>query len=287
MRESRTSRERTVPRLARLAAGLALTASALLCATGSGSAARDPLPADIPDYQAALAAVKSPAVLDAVCRFLGVPLPEGGAPAPLEVPDEAEPCAGLPAFKLKDPLPVNEITPGFVSGQVKPTAAEAVKLTHLVSSLDVAVNNRQATVMLAPSEGGGWHLAAVRDGDGDAVHAGKAELGSLVFSEPQIRAWYQLKLLTVTPLNEQARQGLDGRASMTLADYQKLVQERYADKLGGSDYDNKGFSSGYATASRVAEHDTSSAPLVLGGSGAALVLAGGAFLLHRRRRTTG
>ena len=283
-----TSGERAAARLSRLATVLSLGAAALLSVTGPAQAApaQDSQAVDIPDYQAALAAVKSTAVVNAVCRFLGVPVPQGGSEHPQAIPEKAQPCEGLPAFTIKDPLAVSEITPGFVAGTAQPIATEAVKLSHLVSSLSITVNNRQATVMLAPTQGGGWHLAAVREGDSDATYAAKATPGSLVFAEPQIRAWYQLTLLTVTPLNDQARQGLDGRASMSLSEYQKQVKARYADKLAGSEYDTKGYSSGYATASEETDDASSATPLVVGGASAALVLTGGAFLLLRRRRDT-
>ncbi|GAA1310660.1 hypothetical protein [Saccharothrix xinjiangensis] len=284
MRETRTPGARTASRLSRLATVLALTASALLPGAGAGHAvpAQDPLP-DIPDYQAALDAVKSAATLNAVCRFLGAPLPQGGSETPQTIPDKAEPCEGMPTFTIKDPLAFNEITPGFVAGTAQPVAVEAIRLTYLVSSLSTTVNDRQATVVLAPTQGGGWHLAAVREGDGDVVHAAKAGVGTLVFTEPQVRGWYELRLITVKPLNDQAREALGGRSSVSLSEYQKLVKARYADKLPGSDYDARGMSSGYGTAGR-AEDTTSSTPLLVGGSGTALVLAGGAFLLFRRRR---
>jgi hypothetical protein len=286
MRATPTSGERAASRLARLTTVLAFSASALLCAAGPAGAApaQDPRPVDIPDYQAALAAVKSTAVLNAVCRFLSAPVPQGGSETPQTIPDKDKPCEGMPAFTLKDPLAVNEVTPGFVAGTSQPIAAEAVKLSHLVSSLSITVNDRQATVMLAPTQGGGWHLAAVREGDSDFAYAGKADLGSLVFAEPQIRGWYQLRLLTVTPLNDQAREGLDGQSSVSLSDYQKLVKARYADKLTGSDYDTKGYSSGYTTTAKT--DPPSSLPLVAGGSGAALMLLTGTLLLYRRRRAT-
>ncbi|MFF7251103.1 hypothetical protein ACFZBU_45465 [Embleya sp. NPDC008237] len=272
-------------RLSRLSIVLALTASALLSVAGPAHAApaKDPLPADIPDYQAALDAVKSTAVRDAVCRFLSTPVPAGAAGSVQTLPDTSEPCQGLPVFTIKDPVALNEITPGFVAGTVPPLPTEAVKLVYLVSSLNATVNGRNATVMLSPTQGGGWHLAAVRDGDGDAAYAGKATAGTLVFTEPQIRGWYQLKLTTVEPLNDQARAGLGGQASVSLGDYQKLVKARYADKLLGSEYDTKGYSSGYGPRQK-ADEASSSTPL-LAGSGAALALAGGALALHRRRRS--
>ncbi|MFH7594361.1 hypothetical protein WDV06_04550 [Streptomyces racemochromogenes] len=264
---------------------LAGIAAALLSLAGPAHAApaKDPLPADIPDYQAALDAVKSTDVRNAVCRFLSTPLPAGDGGPVQTIPETAEACQGLPAFTIKDPVALNEITPGFVAGTAQPLPTEAVRLTQLVSSLSATVNGRNATVMLAPTQGGGWHLAAIRDGDSDATYAGKATPGTLVFSEPQIRGWYQLKLTTVEPLNDQAREGLGGREAVSLGDYQQLVKARYADKLPGSPYDAGGYSSGYGSQEKT--NDTSSrTPLLAGGSGAALVLAGGAAAIIRRRR---
>ncbi|MFJ9078678.1 hypothetical protein ACIRO3_26065 [Streptomyces sp. NPDC102278] len=282
------SNKRANPRSSRLSIVIALSASALLSVVGPAHAApaKDPLPADIPDYQAALDAVRSTDVRDTVCRFLRTPVPTGAADGPVQpIPDTAEPCQGLPVFTIKDPVALNEITPGFVAGTDQPLPAKAVKMTQLVSSLSATVNGRNATVMLAPTQGGGWHLAAVRDGDGDASYAGRATAGTLVFTEPQIRGWYQLRLLTVEPLNEQARQGLGGQASVSLSDYQKLVKARYADKLPGSEYDTQGYSSGYSL--EPTEGDASPSTLLLaGGSSTALALAGGAALLLRRRRAS-
>ncbi|MBT2545502.1 hypothetical protein J7E99_33650 [Streptomyces sp. ISL-44] len=283
---TKMSSKRAASRFSRLSIVIAVSASALLSVLGPTHAApaMDPLPADIPDYQAALNAVKSTDVRNAVCRFLRTPVPTGGASEPVQtIPETAEPCQGLPVFTIKDPVALNEITPGFVAGTAQPLPTEAIKLTQLASSLSTTVNGRNATVMLAPSQGGGWHLAAVRDGD--TTYASKATLGTLVFTEPQIRGWYQLKLTTVEPLNDQARQGLGGQATVSLSDYQKLVKARYADKLPGSEYDTKGYSSGYSLQRK--EDDASSSTLLLAsGSGAALALAGGAAVLLRRRRAS-
>lgn len=283
-----TSSKRAASRFSRLSIAIALSASALLSAIGPAHAApaKDPLPADIPDYQAALNAVKSTDVRNAVCRFLRTPVPTGGASESVQtIPETAEPCQGLPVFTIKDPVALNEITPGFVAGTAQPLPTEAIKLTQLVSSLSTTVNGRNATVMLAPTQGGSWHLAAVRDGDSDATYASKATVGTLVFTEPQIRGWYQLKLNTVEPLNDQARQGLGGQASVSLSDYQKLVRARYADKLPGSEYDTKGYSSGYSPQGK-ADDASFSTLLLASGSGTALALAGGVTVLRRRRRAS-
>ncbi|WP_233518083.1 hypothetical protein [Streptomyces corynorhini] len=225
-----TSSERAGSRVSRLSAVLALSASVLLSVGGPAHAApaKDPLPADIPDYGAALDVVKSADVRDAVCRFLSIPVPTDSTGGTVQrIPETPEPCQGLPAFTIKDPVALNEITPGFVAGTAQPLPTEAVRLASLVSTLSATVNGRTATVMLAPTQGGGWHLAAVRDGDSDVTYAGKATVGTLVFTEPQLRGWYRLRLTTVEPLNDQARQGLGGRASMSLSDYQKLVKAQY------------------------------------------------------------
>ncbi|GHB67663.1 hypothetical protein GCM10010347_42200 [Streptomyces cirratus] len=280
--------KRAASPFSRLSLVIAVSASAILSVVGPTHAApaKDPLPADIPDYQAALNAVKSTEVHNAVCRFLRTPVPTGNAGEPVQtIPETAEPCQGLPVFTIKDPVALNEITPGFVAGTAKPLPTEAIKLTQLVSSLSTTVNGRNATVMLAPTQGGGWHLAAVRDGDSDATYASKATLGTLVFTEPQIRGWYQLKLTTVEPLNDQARQGLSGQASVSLRAYQQLVKARYADKLPGSAYDTTGYSSGYSL-QREVDDAPSSTLLLASGSGAALALAGGAVVLRRRRRAS-
>ncbi|MGV9267578.1 hypothetical protein ACWDRR_23300 [Kitasatospora sp. NPDC003701] len=289
MHEARTSSKRSASRRSLVTTVLGLSATALLSVAGPARAAApmDPLPADIPDYRAALDLVRSADVHNTVCRFLSVPVPQGdGVGTPQPIPDKADPCEGMPAFTVNDPLALNEITPGFVAGTSLPIPTEAVKLSYLVSALNAPVNGRNATVMLAPTQGGGWHLAAVREGDSDATFAGRATAGTLVFAEPQIRGWYQLKLTTVEPLNDQARQGLDGQSAVSLSDYQKLVKARYADKLPGSEYDTAGMSSGYGIVKNT-EDASSSTPALVGGSSAAVALAGGAIALRRRRNTNG
>ncbi|MBH1938065.1 hypothetical protein I5Q34_28000 [Streptomyces sp. AV19] len=277
---TRTFTTQRTARFSRLAVTLALGASALLSAAVPASAAKGP--ADLPNLQAALDVLKSTATREAVCRFLSAPPPSGSTGAPVELPDKADPCEGLPSFTIKDPVVLNEITPGFVAGTAQPIVTEAIKLSYAVAGVAVT-GGRTATVMLAPTDTTGWHLAAVREGDTDAAYAGKGDATTTVFSEPQIRGFYQLKLTTVEPLNDAAREGLGGKSSVSLADYQKLVRDRYADKQPGSKYDTEGYSSGFRT-DTPARSSHSSAPLLVGGPSAALALAGGAFLIRRRRR---
>lgn len=280
MRDQGTSTTRRAARLSRLTVTLALGVSVLLPVAGPASAAR--APADLPNLQAALDTLKSAATRDAICRFLNAPVPNGSAEGPVKVPEKDDPCEGLPSFTIKDPVAFNEITPKFVAGTAQPLVTEAIKLSYAVAGVAVT-GGRTATVMLAPTDTTGWHLAAVREGDTDATYAGKADATTMVFSEPQIRGFFQLRLTIVEPLNDAARQGLDGRSSVSLADYQKLVKARYADKQPGSDYDTEGYSSGLGSGAP-ARPSGSSAPLLLGGTSGALALTGGVLLLRRRRR---
>ncbi|GAA2918156.1 hypothetical protein GCM10020221_13000 [Streptomyces thioluteus] len=281
MRDHRTSTTRRAARFSRLTVTLALGASALLPAAGPALAAKAPV--DLPNLQAALDTLKATATREAICRFLSAPVPDGSTKGTVTLPAKADPCDGLPSFTIKDPLALNEITPEFAAGTAQPILTQAVRLGYAVAGVSVT-GGRTATVMLAPTGTTGWHLAAVREGDTDAGFAGKADATTTVFTEPQIHGYYQLRLTTVEPLNDAARQGLGGQSSASLADYQKLVKARYADKQPGSDYDTKGYSSGYRPdAGKGASQ--SPAPLLVGGSsGAALALAGGAVLIRRRRR---
>ncbi|GAA3058583.1 hypothetical protein GCM10020000_46680 [Streptomyces olivoverticillatus] len=161
-----------------------------------------------------------------------------------------------------------------------------MQLSYLVAKV-TGPNGHNATVLLAAASLlGNWHMAAVRDGDGDVTNAAKATAGSTVFSEPQIHAWYKLTLDTVTPLNDAATTGLGGKSSVSLADYQKLVKGRFSDKMPGSDYDTKGFSSGYGLTAPKPD-SSSSVPVALGGSAASAALVGGTFALRAYRRRLG
>ncbi|MFI0737448.1 hypothetical protein ACH4PU_04930 [Streptomyces sp. NPDC021100] len=280
MRDQRTSATRRGARFPRLPVTLALGASVLL-SVGAGPAGAAKGPADLPNLQAALDTLKSTATHDAVCRFLSAPVPSGSPGAAVTLPAKADPCEGVPSFTIKDPLALNELAPAFAAGTSQPTLTDAVKLAYAVAGVTTSAG-RTATVLLAPTGTTGWHLAAVREGDTDATYAGKADLTTTVFSEPQIHGYYQVKLTTVEPLNDAARQGLNGQSSVSLADYQKLVKARYADKQPGSQYDTKGYSSGFGTGRP--HSSTSSTPLIVGGSGAALALAVGAAGLRRRKR---
>lgn len=113
----------------------------------------------------------------------------------------------------------------------------------------------------------------------------------MVFREPSLNARYRVAGGRVVPLNEEARDSV-GAAGAGLARYQRLVHERYADKMPGSGYDKRGAAGGFdtgaglprAAAGTGADAGPGTAPAAAGaGALAAAGLAGG-LLLRRRRR---
>ncbi len=288
MRGKRFSTQRSAVRLAGLA--LSLGAAATLLSTaycGQAQAVDDP--SAIPDYQNARQVLHTADVHNAVSRFLSVTAntgADGGSGA--AAPKASGARDDQQAFTLNDPVALYELAPDFVTGKAKPTSGTVARLSYLASLADGA-NGHKATVLLssaAKSDGGRWHLAGVRDGNSDVLYGRQTTGRSMVFTEPQIHAWYRLKNNTVEPLNREAASGLHGKPAVTLATYQKLVHSRYADKLPGSAYDRKGLAGGYGLVSMPSS--PSSAPMQLGGPEVgAVAFAGGAIAVwhgNRRRR---
>lgn len=220
----------------------------------------------IAGYQSAQQTLRSDQVHNTVSRFLVSTRQPGSAAAadggtvgaPKNGSAPAAPAAP-PRFELKDPVPMFEISPEFVSGKTQASPQTALRLSYLASRV-TASDGRPAAVLLAPkgsanapasgspqSAGAeGWQLAGIRDGDTDLGLAERGTPQARTFNEPQIHAWYRLTAEgMVEPLNQEATSGLGGKGSVTLAAYQKLVSARYGDKLPGSEYDRKGLAGGY------------------------------------------
>ncbi|MFD8396281.1 hypothetical protein ACFV2N_45650 [Streptomyces sp. NPDC059680] len=144
----------------------------------------------------------------------------------------------------------------------------------------------------------GLAAAGIQNGDGDLVHAKTGTPQAHSFTEPQIHAWYQLTDTgLVKPLNKEARTCLQGRNSLPLAACQKLVHERYGDKLPGSEYDRKGLAGGYpshTTANRTspskpvdpAPSTDTSVQLTGLAATQGLMAVGGAIYIRMRRTVT-
>ncbi|MGW2670181.1 hypothetical protein ACWC5F_19220 [Streptomyces sp. NPDC001272] len=264
----------------------AVLATAALAAALSGIVPAQAAEGDgIAGYQSAQQAVRSGQLRDTVSRFLVAARQHGTGPgadggtvgAPGNAPAAV---AAPPGFDLKDPVPMFEISPEFVTGKTQATPQTAIRLSYLASRV-TASDGKNAAVLLAPKGGAtkqgggpqnvgaeGWQLAGIRDGDAEVGFAERSTAQARTFTEPQIHAWYRLTAdgmveplneeataglggkpgvtPMVEPLNEEATAGLGGKPGVTLAAYQKLVTSRYGDKMPGSEYDRKGLAGGYA-----------------------------------------
>ncbi|MFF5125577.1 hypothetical protein ACFY41_01360 [Streptomyces syringium] len=289
---------RTTRRAATL---LAAATVATLCGIVPAQAADGPALSSPPaatDYAAAQKVLGSGKVHDTVSRFLTAAeqqqrTPAAGADGGTAGAPRSLAPAAAPGFDLKKPVPLYELAPEFVTGKTEPTAGSALRLSYLASRVSAA-NGRQAAVLLAPGKPGGsgkgaqdWQLAGIRDGDTDISAAERGTDQARTFMEPQIHGWYRLTGNgSVEPLNKEARTALQGKPRVTLAAYQRLVAKRYGDKQPGSSYDRKGLAGGYALAGDqpATEPSRASAPWLPAASGAAVLAAGGAGVLHLRRR---
>ncbi|MFG2291828.1 hypothetical protein [Streptomyces sp. NPDC048603] len=302
----------TIRRSARVAARAAVLTTAALAATLCTHVSAQAADGDgIAGYQSARQTLRSDQTRDTVSRFLVATRPPAPGAAAADGGSQGGPAdapaavAAPPGFDLKDPVPLFEISPEFVSGKTRATPQTALRLTYLASRV-AAADGHRAAVLLAPQgsaaatgQGGqnvgseGWQLAGIRDGDSDVSHAGRGTPQARAFSEPQIGAWYRLTAAgTVEPLNAEGTAGLGGKRTVTLAAYQKLVAARYGDKLPGSDYDRRGLAGGYAG---LGESEPVPAAAESGrpagatswqwaaGTAAALAAAGGAAVYARRR----
>ncbi|TQF01492.1 hypothetical protein E6W39_03575 [Kitasatospora acidiphila] len=269
---------RTGRRAGRLVA-LALGAAALMAVVSP--AAQADQGQDVPDLAGAQQVLASDHVHSTVSQFLGAMAAGSPSGAPT-MPRAAEsPVAGQ-AFSMDAPVPLYELSPDFVRGTSSVTPGNTVHLAFLATPV-TSKDGHHADVLLSHRTGS-WALAGVRSESEDTGYAKRATPGTTIFTEPQIHAWYELADDKVQPLNHEAQDGLAGRPSLSLAEYQKLVHQRYADELPGSAYDQKGLAGGYGLASAQKAQQSGPSTAELGASGAAaLALAGGTLTLRRRR----
>ncbi|MFG1648188.1 hypothetical protein ACGFMK_48535 [Amycolatopsis sp. NPDC049252] len=168
-----------------------------------------------------------------------------------------------------EPLRVYSLDPAFVAGT--PDATPATFAYFAVRTQ--ASTGRQATVWLTP-EPAGWAATNFTTGTEELTYPAQAH-GDLVFTEPQVNAWYRIREGRVLPLNDPARSRVgDGLA---LPAYQQLVHRLYGDKLPGSAYRAQGKLGGYdlaAPAPAASGPGTGSWPFVAGGALLALGLIG-------------
>ncbi|MFJ9947775.1 hypothetical protein [Kitasatospora sp. NPDC091207] len=253
-----------------LAAGLGLAVTpAAQADTPAGAAAGTPAPVGAADLAQARGAVQDQAVLDRLGHFFarkGVPptqqLTIGAA-------EEARAASAAAPRLAGDTVPVYTLDADFVAGSPGAPVAKA----EYTASKAVSADGQVASVWTV-KQGGDWRVVNIASGgdetDYAAVAAGSG--GGTAFREPQLNAWYVLRAGRVLPLDDEARRSV-GEAGITLAAYQRLVHQRYGDKLPGSAYDRAGKGGGYqpdATGPETAA--------VRGGGGALPAVTAGAAL---------
>ncbi|WP_436493765.1 hypothetical protein [Actinokineospora sp. HUAS TT18] len=128
------------------------------------------------------------------------------------------------------PVAVYELSADFVAGR----SGKVGKLSYLAVPAD------GAAVWTVRDGGGSWVVANIASGDIEFQQARKVPQGGTLLREPQTNSWYAVVGNSVHPLA--------GGKAMTVAEYQRQVSARYADKLPGSAYDKAGTAGGYGNA---------------------------------------
>ncbi|MFI6152118.1 hypothetical protein ACIBCA_05455 [Kitasatospora sp. NPDC051170] len=263
--------------------GLAVAAPAAHADQPADQPAGAPAPVPAAELAQARGAVQAPAVLDQVGHFFarkGVPptqqLTIGAA-------EEAS-AAGASAPRLAgDTVPVYVLDAAFVAG----TPGAPVARAEFTASKVVAADGQSASVWTV-RQGGTWRVVNIASGGDESDYAAKAaSSGGTAFREPQINAWYVLRDGRVLPLDDEARRSV-GASGVSLAAYQKLVHQRYGDKLPGSAYDRAGEGGGYDVARAEADARTgggSTLPAVTAVAALGVTALAGAGVVLRRRRT--
>ncbi|MCR6481585.1 hypothetical protein M8542_02035 [Amycolatopsis sp. OK19-0408] len=178
-----------------------------------------------------------------------------------------------------DAYPVYELSPDFVVG--KPGAAPGDFAYFAVPAQ--ASDGRTATLWSVRGDDGVWQVGNIASGDVEGAYARKLPPDAQLLHEPQVDAWYAVRDGRLTSLSEPK--------TVTVADYQRTVSQRYGDKLPGSAYALDGEAGGYDATSQVmprgdggpapSGHDTGWVPLLI--LVGVLAISGAGYLLHLRR----
>ncbi|KAA2260944.1 hypothetical protein F0L68_19285 [Solihabitans fulvus] len=210
---------------------VAITAIGLAAVLGgAGAASADPsTPAGQPtaqELQAVRAAVGTPQVQQ---QLAGVHYPGAAA--------RANAAQGQTASVGGQTLPVYQLGKDFVAGVAGAPIGDLAYVAVPARTGDGAT----ATLWTA-RQAGSWQVVNIASGDREFSFAGALPAGSFLLHEPQIDAWYAVSGGVVRVLD------VPGVATGTvygLADYQRAVADRYADKQPGSAYARQGRAGGF------------------------------------------
>lgn len=179
---------------------------------------------------------------------------------------KARGTAKAAASVARDTQPIYALNPAFVRDASAPVA------TFWYAATTAAQGGRTLTVFTTPDANGAWHAVNVASGNTEARMV-SAAAGALVFTEPQVGAWYALSGTQVRPLNQSAVKSIGARP-ITVTAYQELVSDRYSDKLPGTQYNDVGMAGGYDASS-----STAASAVASGNSHLLLITASGGVLL--------
>ncbi|OKI22250.1 hypothetical protein [Streptomyces sp. CB03911] len=246
-------------------------------ASGAGA----PVPVAAGELAQAAAAAQSPAVLDKLGHFFarkGVP-PTGGLT--LGAAEEAKAAAAAAPRLSGETVAVYTLDRDFVAGAPGAPVAKA----EFAATRAVSADGQVASVWTV-REAGGWRVVNVASGGDESDYPALAASGGggTAFREPQINAWYVLRGGRVLPLDDEARRSV-GAGGTDLAAYQRLVHQRYGDKLPGSVYDRAGEGGGYRPDAAAEATGGGGGTLAAAAAGAALgvtAVTGAALALRRR-----
>lgn len=251
----------------RITAGtLILGAGALAFGTWAPGAAASPDPRPAAGASSADLAAARGAAARAV-PTLGRFFASHGRPAPGAAISSASAAAMRPALTGAT-VPVYELASGFVTGGSTRVAQLAFVATEAVSA-----DGQKASVWAARDARGAWNVVNIASGNDETAYTAKAGPGAIAFHEPQLNAWYALRGGQVVPLNGPA--AAIGK-SLPVAGYQRLVHQRYADKMPGSAYDKRGTAGGFGAQAPAPEVNKKTDG---SGSGLPLILAAGTVTL--------
>ncbi|GAA4532031.1 hypothetical protein [Amycolatopsis samaneae] len=260
----------------RLLTGSAVAGFALLLGTATASASPEP--------DAVGQAATTPQATDFIAHFF-VDADRHAAGQPSSMMSKAEENAAAAAKApqiVGTPLTVNTLNPAFVTGGSSDVATFGYYAVHARSA-----SGQDASVWLT-RQGEGWEASNITTGTEEITYPAQAG-GDTVFTEPQINAWYRVHEGRVVGLNDVAKRVV-GPSGATLAEYQRTVHGKYADKMPGSDYVRKGRLGGFDQAPAVKPAEAQSpvsggtaTEWILGSGFAAVAGLAGVFVVRRRR----
>jgi hypothetical protein len=178
---------------------------------------------------------------------------------------------------------VYSLNPAFVAGDKNASVAQfAYASTEARSS-----SGQTGSVWVVRDKATGqWKLFNLSSTTEEVSYPAQGA-GDLVFTEPQIHAWYRVHGQQVLPLNDTARTSV-GANGVDLGAYQAMVHTRYGDKLPGSAYAKAGKLGGFNPSTAAAAAPGGYGYALPGSVGlAGAVAVGGLFYARKRRASQG